>query len=73
MKLGRCPRILRAMRLDKRRQNIVASQMAEWGRRGGAARAGALTPKQRREIAKKAAAASAKVRSAKARRRKATR
>lgn len=40
------------------------------GRAGGIASAGSLTPKQRKERAKKAAAASAKARKAKADRRK---
>jgi hypothetical protein len=53
---------------------IVSRVMSEMGRKvgkkGGKARMGALTPKQRTTLARKAAAASAKVRARKANNRK---
>ena len=52
------------------KDEIVSRVMREMGRKGGKkggkARMGALTPKERTELAKKAAAASSKVRSKKA-------
>jgi hypothetical protein len=50
--------------------DTVSSVMAQWGRLGGPARAKALSAKRRHEIAQKAARASAKVRSRKARARR---
>jgi hypothetical protein len=56
------------------KDEIVSRVMSEMGRKGGKkggkARMDALTPKQRTALAKKAAAASAKVRAKKAARRK---
>jgi len=52
-------------------EDIVAKVLAEIGRRGGRARAKALTAKQRKEIATKASKAAAKVRTRKAKERKA--
>jgi hypothetical protein len=52
-------------------EDIVAKVLAEIGRRGGLARAKALTAKQRKEIATKASKAAAKVRTRKAKERKA--
>jgi hypothetical protein len=49
----------------------VRKFLAEIGRRGGQARAKALTPKQRRESATKASKAAAKARTRKAKERKA--
>ncbi|MGH9655882.1 MAG: hypothetical protein ACRD6B_20760 [Bryobacteraceae bacterium] len=52
------------------KKQIISEMMSEWGRKGGKlsgkARMKKLTPAQRSAIAKKAAAASAKVRAKKA-------
>jgi hypothetical protein len=48
----------------------VSKYLSDIGRKGGKARAKQLTPEQRKEIAKKAAKASARVRSRKAKERK---
>ena len=50
--------------------DLVAKVMSEMGRRGGLARAKALTAKQRRESAIKASKAAAKVRTRSAKERK---
>lgn len=50
---------------------LISRVMAEMGRRGGQARAKALSPKQRRESAIKASKAAAKARSRAAKERKA--
>jgi len=52
-------------------EDIVTKVLAEIGRRGGQARAKALTAKQRKEIATKASKAAAKARTRKGRERKA--
>lgn len=52
------------------RESVVSSIAAELGRRGGKARATKLSPRRRKQIARMAAAASARVRSAKARARR---
>jgi hypothetical protein len=51
-------------------QNLIAQVMSEMGKRGGYARAKALTAKQRRESAIKASKAAAKARTLKAKERK---
>ncbi len=51
-------------------QSIASSIMAQWGRLGGPARAKALSPERRREIARLAAAASTVARRRKARARR---
>jgi hypothetical protein len=51
--------------------DLVSKVMAEMGRRGGQARAKALTAKQRKESALKASRAAAKARTRKAKERKA--
>lgn len=52
-------------------EDLISKVMAQMGRRGGQARAKALTPKQRREGAIKASKAAAKARTRKAKERKA--
>jgi hypothetical protein len=52
-------------------EDIITRVLAEIGRRGGRARAKALTAKQRKEIATKASKAAAKARMRKAKERKA--
>ena len=51
---------------------MVSNVMREMGRKGGKTAAARMTPKARRERARKAAAASAKVRSRKAREKRRT-
>jgi hypothetical protein len=51
-------------------EDPVSKYLSEIGRKGASVRAKRLTPEQRSEIAKKAAKASAKVRSKKAKERK---
>jgi hypothetical protein len=51
-------------------QDAIRKVLAEIGRRGGQARAKALTPKERKKIATKASKAAAKARSEKAAARK---
>jgi general stress protein YciG len=51
-------------------EDQVSKYLSEIGRKGGHARAKRLSPEQRSEIAKKAAKASAKVRSKKAKKSK---
>jgi len=51
-------------------EDPVSKYLSEIGRKGAHARAKRLTAEQRKEIAKKAAKASAKVRSAKAKKRR---
>ena len=52
-------------------EDAIRKVLSEIGRRGGLARAKALTPKQRRESATKASKAAAKVRTQRAKERKA--
>jgi hypothetical protein len=52
-------------------RNTIAKVMAAMGKRGGRARAKAMTPEQRRESAIKASKAAAKARTRKAKERKA--
>jgi len=51
-------------------EDPVSKYLSEIGRKGAHARAKRLTPEERKEIAKKAAKASAKVRSAKAKKKR---
>jgi hypothetical protein len=55
---------------DMKDEDLVKKVLAEIGRRGGQARAKALSAKQRKEIATKASKAAAKVRKKKAAERK---
>jgi hypothetical protein len=53
-------------------REFLAAIGSKGGKKGGRARMDSMTPRQRKALAKKAAAASAKVRSAKAAKRKAS-